>query len=88
MLESIYATVGRSLRDEVKLVRLDPQYHLVFGGGGELKATPDIARMQQAIARLSPRDATKFPRFMAENRVKMEELPTDPGIPIPGLDAT
>jgi phytoene desaturase len=72
VLESIYATVGRSLRDEVNLVRLDPQYHLIFGAGGDLKATPDIARMQQAIARLSPRDAAEFPRFMAENRVKME----------------
>ena len=31
---------GRRLRDEVELVRLDPQYHLIFGGGGDLRATP------------------------------------------------
>jgi phytoene desaturase len=72
VLESIYAAAGRSLRDEVNLVRLDPQYHLIFGAGGELKATPDVARMQRAIAQLSPRDAAEFPRFMAENRVKMD----------------
>ena len=43
------------------MVRLDPQYHLVFGGGGELVATPDVAGMEQAIAALSPRDAAPLP---------------------------
>ena len=27
------------------LVRLDPQYRIIFGEGGEIHATPDIARM-------------------------------------------
>ena len=54
VLEEIFAAVGRDLHDEVELVRLDPQYHLVFGGGGELLATPDVARMERAIAALSP----------------------------------
>jgi phytoene desaturase len=50
VLESIFAAVGRSLTDEVPMVRLDPQYHLVFGAGGELQATPDVSRMERAIA--------------------------------------
>lgn len=74
VLESIFAAVGRNLRQEVELVRLDPQYHLIFGAGGELKATPDIPRMEQAIASLSARDAGQLRRFLADNRVKMERF--------------
>src|SRR5262245_6726485 len=68
VLESIFAAVGRDLRREVPLLQLDPQYHLIFGGGGELKATPDVARMEQAIGALCPSDALNLRRFLAENR--------------------
>jgi phytoene desaturase len=74
VLEAIYRAAGRELRREIELVRLDPQYHLVFGGGGELKATGEVPRMQAQIARLSPHDAAQFPRFLAENRVKMDRF--------------
>jgi phytoene desaturase len=74
VLESIFAAVGRDLHDEVTMVRLDPQYHLVFGAGGELKATPDIARMERAVAALCPHDATQLRRFLDDNRVKMNEF--------------
>ncbi len=71
VLESIFAAVGRDLHREVRLVRLDPQYHLVFGAGGELRATPDVGRMERAIATLCPDDAPNFRRFLDDNRVKM-----------------
>jgi phytoene desaturase len=71
VLESIFAAVGRDLHDEVRLRRLDPQYHLVFGGGGELRATPDVGRMEEAIAALCPEDARHFRRFLADNRTKL-----------------
>lgn len=74
VLESIFAAVGRDLHEEVPMVRLDPQYHLVFGAGGDLKATPDVRRMEQAIAALSSRDALQLRRFLADNRVKMDEF--------------
>ena len=74
VLESIFAAVGLCLYDEVPMVRLDPQYHLVFGSGGDLKATPDAARMEAAIAAISPGDAGQLQRFMADNRVKMNEF--------------
>ncbi len=31
VLESIFRSVGRDLHEEVELIKLDPQYHLVFG---------------------------------------------------------
>ncbi len=71
VLESILGAIGRDLHREIDLVRLDPQYRLIFGEGGELEATPDLDRMRAEIARLSPADAEQLPRFMNENRAKM-----------------
>ena len=70
VLEDIFAACGRDLRQEVEMVRLDPQYRLIFGAGGELLATPDIARMEAEVARLSPADRGAFTRFMESTREK------------------
>jgi phytoene desaturase len=71
VLREIFAACGRDLDREVPMVRLDPQYHLIFGSGGELLATPDVCRMERAVAALDPRDGSQFRRFLDENRVKM-----------------
>ena len=76
VLESIFAAVGRDLHQETTMVRLDPQYHLVFGSGGEIQATPDVPRMEREIAALSPRDALQLRRFLDDNRVKMNAFRT------------
>ena len=76
VLEEIFHTVGRDLREEVELVRLDPQYRLIFGGGGELLATPDVERMERAIAALSPTDAASFRSFLDDNRLKLASFKT------------
>lgn len=70
VLEEIFEASGRRLRDEVELIRLDPQYHLIFEGGGDIRATADMARMKEQIARLSPHDAEQLPRYFADNRAK------------------
>lgn len=74
VLKSIYAALGRDLFKEIPMVRLDPQYHLVFGGGGEILARPDVPAMEKAIARISPADAKNFVRFLTENRVKLNQF--------------
>ncbi len=76
VLAEIFQTVGRDLRDEVELVRLDPQYRLIFGSGGELTATPDVERMERAIAALSPPDAASFQSFLTDNRRKLANFKT------------
>src|SRR5947208_9407019 len=50
VLERIFKHIGRDLHFEVPMMRLDPQYRLVFGAGGQLDCTPDRARMEQEIA--------------------------------------
>lgn len=74
ILDEIFAEVGRDLRREVPMTRLDPQYRLIFGAGGELKCTSDIERMVAEIAKLAPADAPRFRQFMADNRVKLEKF--------------
>src|SRR5580698_11658376 len=74
VLREIFAAAGRDLDQEIPMHRLDPQYRLVFGSGGELLATPDLQRMEQAIAQLSPEDARGFHRFFCDNRNKLEKF--------------
>jgi len=74
VLEEIYRAVGSDLRREVPMVRLDPQYHLVFGQGGELRCTSDPGRMAAEVARLDPHDAGNLARFLADNREKLAAL--------------
>ena len=74
VLQEIFTAAGYDLDREVPMTRLDPQYRLVFGAGGELLATPNVERMEQAIAAISPEDAMRFHRFITHNRNKLEKF--------------
>ncbi len=74
VLKEIFAASGYDLDREVPMTRLDPQYRLVFGAGGELLATPDVERMEKAIAAISPEDAMRFHAFLERNRNKLEKF--------------
>ncbi|MEM9355736.1 MAG: phytoene desaturase family protein [Pseudomonadota bacterium] len=74
ILSEIFRQTGYDLFQEVEMRRLDPQYRLVFGEGGQLDATPDVQRMEAQIARLSPSDAGKFRSFLSDNRTKLKRF--------------
>ena len=74
VLEEIFRSVGKELCDEVPMKRLDPQYRLTFGEGGQLDCTPDIAKMDRQIAEFSPADVGKLQRYMDDNRVKLQKF--------------
>ncbi len=71
VLDDIFTACGREMAREIDLIRLDPQYDLIFEAGGHIKATPDLQRMMAEVAKLAPRDAAALPRFMADNRQKL-----------------
>ncbi len=71
VLEDIYRDCGHDLFAEVPMTRLDPQYRLIFGAGGQIDATPDVDRMEREIAAISPQDAGRFQKFMLDNRRKL-----------------
>ena len=71
VLEEIFAAVGRDLWKEVPMVRLDPQYRLVFGEGGALDCTADLPRLEEAVGALCQADAPGVRRFFNDNRHKL-----------------
>ena len=73
-LKEVFALVGRDLEEEINLVRLDPQYRLVFGEGGELLATPQPDEMDRRIRHLAPSDRGGFQKFMTSNRHKLRRI--------------
>jgi len=71
ILEEILRTCGFDLFEEHEFKRLDPQYHLVFEQGGEIRATPDVQRMKREIASIRPADAENLERYLCDNRAKL-----------------
>jgi phytoene desaturase len=71
VLKEIFADAGYDLDSEVPMKRLDPQYRLIFGDGGQIDATADVERMERQIAAISPGDAVEFKNFLTHNRKKL-----------------
>jgi phytoene desaturase len=74
VLEGILDGLGYDLWRELDLIKLDPQYRLVFGRGGEMLATPNVQRMEREIARICPRDSAHLARFLLDNRHKLRKF--------------
>ncbi|MCG8648404.1 MAG: phytoene desaturase [Pirellulales bacterium] len=74
VLSEIFHSVGRDLFEEVPMRRLDPQYRLTFGQGGQIDCTPDMDEMDRQIGKLSPADSGALRRYMDDNRVKLKKF--------------
>ncbi|GAA4472514.1 phytoene desaturase family protein [Novipirellula rosea] len=74
VLSEIFRSVGYDLMEEVPMIRLEMQYRLTFGKGGQLDCSSDIDAMDRQIAELSPGDVGAFRRFLDDNRVKLEKF--------------
>jgi phytoene desaturase len=74
VLEQVFESVGCDLHREVSLKRLDPQYRLVFGAGGDLLATPDLDELDRQVTALSPQDRGAVRAFLNDNRDKLERF--------------
>jgi len=86
ILAGILAECGTRLEDEIALTRLDPQYRIRFEDGNvNLDATPDLARLEAEVAKISPADAAGIRPFMAENRAKFARFKPVLARAFPGL---
>lgn len=78
VLEEIFASAGKRLRDYVDLTRLDPMYRLLLGRKGKdpltLNATQDIAEMSRRLAAVNQSDGDNFKRFIDDNRKKLHAM--------------
>lgn len=74
VLEDIFRSCGRDLWQEVRFERIDPMYRVLFENGDYLDAHSTTEAMAREIAKLAPADAANLPRYMAENRQKLESF--------------
>jgi len=72
ILAEIFEAAGARLEDRLDLVRLDPQYRLLFEDGGAIDAWSDPEALAAEVGRLSPGDAAGVHGFMADNRRKLD----------------
>jgi diapolycopene oxygenase len=72
-LDRLFASVGRDSRDYLDMVRLDnPQWRCLYADGSRIDLLGDPAAMQAELARIAPRDAEAFPRFLRYAREMYE----------------
>lgn len=74
VLDEVMRAAGTTLRKEVELIRLDPQYRVQFADGARIDATPDAMSMERQIAAICAADASGFRRLIADNREKFENI--------------
>jgi phytoene desaturase len=72
ILREIFAACGRSLDDEIELVRLDPHYRLIFENFTDLKLGASPAEVRREIEKICPADAAGFDSYLRDNREKFE----------------
>ena len=74
VIEDIFKAIGMDAHQELKLHRLDMNYRLIFGQGGQLDCTSDLDEMTERIRTLSgDSNANAFRRYVVDNRVKLDK---------------
>ena len=74
VIEDIFKAIGMDAHQELKLHRLDMNYRLIFGQGGQLDCTSDLDEMTERIRTLSgDSNANAFRRYVVDNRVKLNK---------------
>jgi phytoene desaturase len=73
IIEEIFQAIGKDAHEELNLIRLDPNYRLVFGEGGSLNASTDEEYMVEQIKELcGEKDAEGFRNYVKDNRKKLK----------------
>jgi len=74
VIEDIFQAIGRDAHEELNLNKLDTNYRLIFGQGGELDCTSDLDTMTERIRTLSgDKNANAFRRYVEDNRTKLNK---------------
>ena len=74
VIEDIFKAIGMDAHEELNLHKLDLNYRLIFGQGGQLDCTSDLDQMTERIRELSgDNNADAFRRYVTDNRLKLEK---------------
>ena len=72
VIEDIFKAIGMDAHEELRLHRLEMNYRLIFGQGGQLDCTSDLDEMTERIRGLSgDSNANAFRRYVDDNRLKL-----------------
>ena len=72
VIEDIFKAIGMDAHEELNLHKLDLNYRLIFGQGGQLDCTSDLEQMTERIRVLSgDTNAEAFKRYVVDNRLKL-----------------
>jgi phytoene desaturase len=75
ILQEIFHSVGLDLRQEVPMRRLDPQYRVTFGEGGEdRRDAADGQDGERDLCVVAARRWCSLKRYLDDNRVKLEKF--------------
>ncbi len=66
LFEALWALAGRKMSDDIEIVPMDPFYTIRFADGETFTATGDDDQMRAEVARLSPKDAKGYDKFLKD----------------------
>ncbi|MCC5811923.1 MAG: phytoene desaturase [Ectothiorhodospiraceae bacterium] len=72
-LEQLFTLAGRSMRDYVELLPVDPMYRLCWEDGTVFDYTNDQSRLEAQIAEKSPADVDGYRRFLEYSKAVFDE---------------
>jgi phytoene desaturase len=64
VLDELFRSLGRELRDYLKLVRVHPNYRITFGDGSSLEVAADRERMAHELEAMEPGASEAFRRYI------------------------
>lgn len=70
VLDDLFRSVGRELRDFLQLVRVQPNYRITFGDGSSLEVTADRTRMAAGLEAIERGASSAFQRYIADAQYK------------------
>ena len=72
VIEDIFQAVGLDAHEELNLQKLDINYRLIFGQGGQLDCTSNVEQMVERIEKLSgKKNAEGFRKYLEDNGMKL-----------------
>lgn len=66
LFDELWALVGKSFQDDIKLIPMDPFYRIIFSDGDHFDYSGDINKQRSEVSRISPSDAAGYESFIAE----------------------
>jgi phytoene desaturase len=78
LFDELFALFGERRSDRIEFLPCDPWYRLSYADGSTMDLVPSVERQEAQIAKLSPRDAGNYRRFLEHSKqlykVGYEEL--------------